>query len=623
MMKRVLNLIIILFFVISACAQNTITKSTEKVVIDGEKYYLHTVESGQTLYSICKAYGVTEETVMEANPELTSNLKLDQVINIPVERDISEDGSKIIYVIKKGDTLYSLCKKYGLTEEEFYEMNPQVNPRKGLKTGKEIYFPNNTEEPDVLDTADKDTINYYYHEVAQGETFYALMRKYSISKEELLAANPGLDENALKIGQEIRIPKDGSAILSDENLLIDSLAALNFNNDSILVDSMNICDTANWYSYGNEFKVCLLLPFEVGPNLRNLYNQEVGNREQRLYLLTEKIVSFYSGILVALEELKEEDVKIDLAVYDIGKDFAKLSELIDDHKLDSVDLIVGPAFKSQVVYLNDNLKDTCVTIVLPFVNDVEILEKYPNNIALKTTNDKIYEHIGKYAAQHPQNKYFVIQGTNDVQQQAANEIYNIIKYGSDSSLNVTTIKFNGTSLVGLKSVVSKETENVFILPFSNESSTMKIFTDLFPLKDIEVTLIGSNSLMEFESIDPNYYRKIKFTYYTCQDIHYSDTLTEIFISKYHDIFLCEPDEYSYSAYDAVKYLIPKLMRHGKGFAECILCDDKITGITGDIDFSHKSDYAKKSYSRSSLYMFSLQEDFEFVKVYPESEIIDD
>ena len=38
--------------------------STNKVIIDGVVYYLHMVKSGQTLYSICKAYNVSENEVI-------------------------------------------------------------------------------------------------------------------------------------------------------------------------------------------------------------------------------------------------------------------------------------------------------------------------------------------------------------------------------------------------------------------------------------------------------------------------------------------------------------------------------------------------------------------------------
>ena len=66
-----------------------IERSKEITKIGGKQYYLHYVKSGQTLYSISKAYQVTIEEIERLNPEVKDGLKVGFVIGIPV-RDIQE-----------------------------------------------------------------------------------------------------------------------------------------------------------------------------------------------------------------------------------------------------------------------------------------------------------------------------------------------------------------------------------------------------------------------------------------------------------------------------------------------------------------------------------------------------
>lgn len=59
-------------------------KSETIVYIGGEKFYIHTVQPGQTLYSIARLYGVSEQTLVAYNPTMADVLKADQNVKIPV-----------------------------------------------------------------------------------------------------------------------------------------------------------------------------------------------------------------------------------------------------------------------------------------------------------------------------------------------------------------------------------------------------------------------------------------------------------------------------------------------------------------------------------------------------------
>ena len=60
-----------------------VERSNNKVIIEGNVYYVHVVKPGHTLYSIAKAYNVSEKEIVIENPGVTADLSIAQVLKIP------------------------------------------------------------------------------------------------------------------------------------------------------------------------------------------------------------------------------------------------------------------------------------------------------------------------------------------------------------------------------------------------------------------------------------------------------------------------------------------------------------------------------------------------------------
>jgi len=133
--------------VLSAQNDGGVKKSKKTEVVDGRKYYVHTVEKGQTLYAIAKAYDITVNDVLVENPDALNGIKPGQNLRIPVEKkvatkpiEVSKDTSKfVVHKVEAGQTLYSLAKKYNTTEQAILDMNPEA--KTGLKVGMELKIP--------------------------------------------------------------------------------------------------------------------------------------------------------------------------------------------------------------------------------------------------------------------------------------------------------------------------------------------------------------------------------------------------------------------------------------------------------------------------------------------------
>lgn len=133
------------------------TKSTNIQNIDGKSYYIHKVEKGQSLYSITKLYNIGLDELYVVNPELKDGVKAGQEIKIPtglasgkplptvtttVNTNIALSGNPdtskyFTYKVLKGETVYSITKKFNINEAQLNAFNPGLSIN-GLKEGQVI-----------------------------------------------------------------------------------------------------------------------------------------------------------------------------------------------------------------------------------------------------------------------------------------------------------------------------------------------------------------------------------------------------------------------------------------------------------------------------------------------------
>jgi peptidoglycan endopeptidase LytF len=136
-------------FCLLSFATSAQTKSSNVQTIEGKKFYIHKVEKGQSLYAVSKLYAVTLEELYVINPELKSGVKAGQEIKVPYAgaTPASAAGSNstasqpdtaryLTYRITKGETVYSITRKFNLSEKQLITYNPSL--AEGLKEGQLI-----------------------------------------------------------------------------------------------------------------------------------------------------------------------------------------------------------------------------------------------------------------------------------------------------------------------------------------------------------------------------------------------------------------------------------------------------------------------------------------------------
>lgn len=138
-------------------------------------YYI--VKRGDSLYSIANKYGITVNEIKQLNGLTTNNLYIGQRIKLPI---IDND----YYIVKNGDTLYSIAKKYNMSVIDIKRINNLTNDN--LYVGQKLNINNN---------------NYI---VKSGDTLYSIAKRYGVTVDEIKNKN-NIVGNILFVGQELII----------------------------------------------------------------------------------------------------------------------------------------------------------------------------------------------------------------------------------------------------------------------------------------------------------------------------------------------------------------------------------------------------------------------------------
>ena len=155
---------------------------------------IYVVKKGDTLYSISKKLNISIDTLKALNKLNTNEIYVGQQLMLSNDKNTEEYD---VYTVKKGDSLWSISQKYNISVKELIELNNlnnltlQINQK--LKVPKTI----------IIEPEENDTEIYI---VEKNDTLWSISRKFNISVNELKELN-NLTSNLLSIGQELKIKR--------------------------------------------------------------------------------------------------------------------------------------------------------------------------------------------------------------------------------------------------------------------------------------------------------------------------------------------------------------------------------------------------------------------------------
>ncbi|GAB4296761.1 MAG: LysM peptidoglycan-binding domain-containing protein [Marinilabiliales bacterium] len=614
-LKFVIISLFFLFIGQYAYNQKDITKSTEIVSIKGKKYYLHEVKKGQTVYSICKAYNVSQSDIAIENPEIFDGLKEGQILKIPYYED-NKDGKFIFHVVKKGETIYYITRKYGISEDNLLKYNPVLN--NGLKAGQTLKI----KKKDIKTSKEiqiNEDVNYYYHKVEKKQTLYSLSKTYNVSQKDIINANPQISERGLQYNEIIRIPKIKKQYEINVNDTINTVK------DTLITekDTINLTDTLLnpcLYDYNKNperFKIALLLPlYKDGISIY----QEL--EEVEIKELTQKpFYEFYEGFLLAVEKYQQKGLMIDLYVYDTKKDTSVVSKILKDTVFNSMDLIIGPVYQQTLKIVVDKLKPYNIPVVSPYNTDISILNSYNNYFQVAPSFESQVECAVDYMSESIIPNFVIIHDNKEEAIDFVNYYKNklqekLLANDKNDKVKIQTVNFKIHGVTGIINALQKDTTNLVIIPSSDQVFVSEVLTKIYVKthKDYDITLAGFPSWMKYENLSMSYFHDFKFTTFTHQFVDYYDSKVLNFLENFRDTYKGEPSKYSFTGYDIGDYFLSTLFNYGPGFYNCM---DSIKTYNGlQTIFCFKKNNPDSGFENTGTFIIRYDKDYDIRKLFP-------
>ncbi|WP_026753577.1 LysM peptidoglycan-binding domain-containing protein [Sediminibacter sp. Hel_I_10] len=163
----------------------------------------HTIKKGQTVYSISRDYGVSVQSIFDLNPGSRDIIYAGGTLIIPKTTKSSKpitssnNDDIINYTVVRGDTKLSLSKKFGISICSLELQNPKIVDM--LQAGHNLKI-----DPNF--TGEKISTEIIEHRVDKGETLWGIAKDNSICLNALIAANKDRLSDVLMAGQKLRIP---------------------------------------------------------------------------------------------------------------------------------------------------------------------------------------------------------------------------------------------------------------------------------------------------------------------------------------------------------------------------------------------------------------------------------
>ncbi|MEQ8624026.1 MAG: LysM peptidoglycan-binding domain-containing protein [Vicingaceae bacterium] len=555
------KIITILLFFTSFYSYSQESKEELKVhEINGKEYYIHVVDSGNTLYAISRRYAIPIEKLKEENPRLSTSLTIGDRLLIPLDeikrRDLDEspemDGNFLIYEVQKKNTLYSLAKEYHVEVNDIIAQNPQVE--EGLKKGMKIRIPvakikGNPEESQYIVPAEVSP--FITHMVLPKETLYSLSKEYKVSIDSILMVNNQLP-GGLKVNQLINIPilkvyKDSSI---KEEVVFDSSAVK------------------------PNYKVALLLPFYL-----DLLKEAADTSHFRTKQLTKELhtkakygIEFYQGFILAVDSLIDQGLNLTLEVYDTANDSTKAAKLISDSLLNDADLIIGPLYLDNFLMISDFAKMNNISIVSPvkLSNKVLLGNNYVSKVV--TSDPVLHRFLGNYLFHSLRDSNLIMVYPDHFEDRKRAELVKKEYYEAAQTVKdsaqvkpLVELLFDVKNFSALKSKFDSSRTNVLVVPTKDQAFVTQLLTMLNMEDEFSFQVYGLPEWEGYDNIEIDYLQNLDVHLLLSEFIDHNSEKVKKFENDFYAKYELIPEKFSYLGFDVGYYYLGLLNDYGVNF----------------------------------------------------------
>lgn len=536
-----------------------IPKSKNVSTIAGIKYYLHTVEKGQTLFAIAKSYDLILNDIIIENPEAINGIKPGQVLKIPFNKakksvlvPLPEKTNYLLHKVESGQTLYSIAKQYDVSIETIKTFNPEL--KDGLKGGQTLKIPLLKRKPE------SGIITKNNEKPAESGTITKAITK------TILKPIPTID-STLMMG-----PADSSTTYLYENKSrLDSLATSTINYSG---------------KFKDEYKIAFFLPFHAD-EANEINVESIIKGDEQLPNKSSIALQFYEGAILAIDSLKKQKLNAKIFVYDIDdRDSLNISNILKKPELSEMDLMIGPLYGSSFIPVAKFAKEHTIPIVSPFTQINKILFNNPYVCKVLPSSSLQVDQMAHFVVDTFQAQNIILVNNGNSKEVP---FYNIFKSTANKALIKAGYKVadslkEAKSLAAIESMLNPAKVNVIVLPSNNQSYVSEFISKLNTMRDKnKIVLFGLQSWINYDNLDFEYLNNLAVHIPSNNYIDYQNPATQNFIKNYRQKFNTEPEIYAYQGFDITCYFISSLQKYGSGFLKNIV-DNKYPGIETNFNF---------------------------------------
>ena len=537
--------LLFLFLLLWSCGQvlgqgTAVTKSNDIVVIRGKSYYLHTVQPGQTLYSICKAYGANIDEVKSLNDKKDNALSLYEVLKVPYTDPFVQQDDKFYYhKVLKGETFYSIARLYKIKPKRLLKFNEGYAQNQPLAVGAVVKLP--------LAEIDLSVLGEEEIEASVGK------------KQEIRPVRPVRNESVKKV-EEASVTDILQDALMQKNEKTEQEPEKETTTVIGATDKMEIPDYISEVVMPVDpfVKVALLLPFSA-KDYPVFVDTLVEKMPVQISARSEQFISFYEGVLLAVDSLKNQGYKVNLKVFDTERSAEKMYTMVDEIDRFHPDLIIGPVYGSVYKALMDDLTNKNIPVIYPLSSRSEEFGVYPDFIQVNPSMKALTVAMSDWLREEAEEANLVCLNLtgNEVSHSDLEDIRMFKEYmhriGSMIFYDWNT---SAVPLDGLRLQLLPDRENIIILPTTKEAEVSKILPVLSALTDgYRITVVGFPEWQAFTSVDHETYFKLNTKIFTYSYVDNTTEPAKRFALKYRKYFYTEPNNLAYKAFDMSLYFI--------------------------------------------------------------------
>lgn len=427
----------------------------------------HIVQSGETLPSIADKYGMTADQISVFNPNLSENVVSGQSINIP----LSSKGC-INYKISSGETLYSISKRFQVSLNAIYEVN-NISPETVVNVGRIIEIPVRQKDNNSVKKGCK-----LMYKVEKKETIYGICRKFNITEDEFIAANPQLRNEKLKKNKYVCIPYSNSEI------------------EEAMTPVAEVVEEVE-----DAFEVGIILPFGISQKTLEPNNH--------------KMLDFYRGFLLALEESKDKLESVNVHAIDESIiDSLGTNVIVNSENYKKLDLIIGPYNSNYINPIVQFASANNMHVVIPFSSKEDYFSTYNNVFQLNVVQSDFYNKTFKHLIDRNKNTNYIFYNSDD---KSENSVFSSSLKNYLTSVGISFKEVNSTAVTEITSLLSQSNNNMLLCSFGSVKVFEKLIKNLDNaegLSDYKISIFGQPNWIQFAEDKKNDFSRYNCQYFT-------------------------------------------------------------------------------------------------------------